>query len=205
MQNLGFETYKIYRALKFHFGSKKYNFLEYRANTVNVVEQWNKLQCTEIFNFYSKKLSLIKIKDFFIANFLENPKYFPSNYENELQIYLNWLGRVNSIKYYFEKDIKKIKKFMKINNFSFKDLIKFENGKIPVILFLVWKRIIGIESFIILDNIFSITEKSELLLSSDNRLLYDERILLLKKYKLFFTIKNIREYKIIIKKIFEEN
>lgn len=200
MKNLGFETYKIYRALKCHFNNKNYNFLMYRAKTNNVVETWNDFHCREIFALYSRKLSLKKLKDFFIANFVNNNKYFPNNYETEFDIYLDWLRRVNAIKYNFENDVKKIKKFLEIKNLSFHDLIISKNGKLPIIILLIFKKVINVESFIILDNIFMILNNCEFL-SSDVRLLYDKRILVLKKYKLFFKITNLEEYKLILYKI----
>ena len=94
VRNLVFETYKIYRALKFHFNEKNYDFKTYKACTVNMVEQWNKLPCKEIFAAYSKKLSLMKLKGFFIANFLLNPKYFPTDYNLEFDNYLKWVGNI---------------------------------------------------------------------------------------------------------------
>lgn len=201
IKNLGFETYKIYRALKFHFNTKNYDFKTYKACTAHMIESWNDLPCREIFSSYSKKLSLVKLKGFFIANFLLNLKYFPTDYNTEFDNYLKWVGNINSIKYNFEKDLKKIKNFLNQNNLSFKELIISKNGKLPIILYMVFKKIILMESFIIIDNIFMVLDNCEHI-SSDNRILYDNRILLLKKYKTFFNVNNIREYKILIKNIF---
>lgn len=201
VRNLGFETFKLYRALKFHFNEKNYDFKTYKACTSRMVEQWNSLHCKEIFVAYSKKLSLVKLKGFFIANFLLNLKYFPVDYITEFDNYLKWVGNINSIKYNFEKDLKKIKNFLDQNNLSFKELIISKNGKLPIILYMVFKKIILIESFIIIDSIFMVLNNCEHI-SSDNRLLYNSRLLMLKKYKSFFSITNIREYKILIKNVF---
>jgi hypothetical protein len=200
-KNLGYESYKIYRALKFHFNTKDYDFKRYHANTNRSVESWNECNFREIFALYSRKLSITKLKDLFLSNFIENPKYFPNNYELELDIYLEWVGRINSIKYNFEKDVKRVKKFLDLNNLSFKDIIISRDGKLPIIILLAFKKGITFESFIILDYIFNILDRCTFL-SSDTKLLYDKRLLLLKKYKVFFNIINIKEYKIIVKNVF---
>ena len=201
-KNKAFEVYRIYRGLKFHFTTKNYDFKTFHAITVNDVDQWNKSNFCEIFAFYSNKLSIVKLKDFFIANFLNDVKYFPTNFENEYNIYLKWLGKINSIKYNFEKDAMKIKNFLIQNNMQINDILRSKNGKLPIILYMVFKNIINYESFIILDNIFCILVNLDFI-SSDNKILYGNRILLLKKYKSFFIIKNIEDYKIILKKVFK--
>lgn len=201
MKNKAFEVYRIYRGLKFHFTTKKYDFKTFRAGTINDVETWNDSEFCEIFAYYSNKLSLVKIKDFFIANFLNDIKYFPTNFENEYNIYLKWLGRINSIKYNFEKDASKIKKFLIQNHMQINNILRSKDGKLPIIVYMVFKNIINYESFIILDNIFCVLVNMDFI-SSDNKILYGNRILLLKKYKSFFIIKNIEDYKTILKKVF---
>ena len=93
--------------------------------------------------------------------------------------------------------------FLNKNNLSFKELITSKNGKLPIILYMVFKKIILMESFVIIDDIFMVLNNCEHI-SSDNRILYDNRILLLRKYKTFFSITNIKDYKIMIKNIFSK-
>lgn len=202
LPNRGFEAYKIYKALKAHFNQKNYDFNKYKAQTNRVVESWNSLPCKNLFTFYGKKLNNIKLKNLFIANFLNDKNYFPVNYEQEYESYIKWLGRIESIRYGFSLDVKKIKKFIDNNNLSINNIIKERGGKLPILLHLLFKSTISIESFIILDNIFHIIDNCKNI-RSDIKMLYEHRILIIQKYKLFFNIKNIEEYKKLILEIFK--
>ncbi len=200
--NSGFEAYKIYRALKSHFNQKKYDFNKFKGNTVRVVESWNALPCRKLFTFYGKKLNSVKLKNFFISNFLNDKNYFPVDYDKEYEVYIKWLGRIESIRYGFMLDVKKVKKFIDKNNLTIDNVIKERDGKLPILLHLVFKDIISIESFIILDNIFHVINNCRNI-RSDIKLLYEHRIIVIQKYKLFFNIKNIDEYKKILLQIFK--
>lgn len=200
--NRSFDAFQIYRALKFHFTQKNYDFKSFNAKTANCVEYWNKKEFGPIFSLYANKFSQKTLRDLFIANFLENTDYFPTNLEREQEIYNKWLGRINSVRYNYKNDLTKIKKFLLLKQLKFKDLINPKNGKLPIILYMVFKKIIQLESFIILDTIFDILGRCNESISSDTRLLYDNRLLAIKKYKSFFIIKNIHEYKVFLKNEF---
>lgn len=200
--NRGFDAYKIYKSLKAHFNQKNYDFNRYRGHTNKVVESWNSLPCKNIFTFYGKKLNLVKLKNFFIANFVCDKNYFPVDYDKEYEVYIKWLGRFESMRYGFSLDVKKIKKFIDKNQLNIKDVICERDGKLPIILHLLFKDVISIESFIILDDIFHIIDNCKNT-RSDIKLLYEHRIFHVKKYKMFFNIKNIEEYKKLILDVFK--
>lgn len=200
--NSGFEAYKIYKALKAHFNQKSYDFNKYKANTKKVVESWNSLPCKNLFTYYGKKLNLVKLKNLFIANLLLDKNYFPVNFDKEYKIYIEWLGRIESIRYGFLLDVKKIKKFIDNNNLTINNIIRSNDNKLPIALHLLFKNAISIESFIILDNIFHILDNCNNI-RTDILLLYEHRIIMIKKYKLFFNIKNVEEYKKLILEVFK--
>ena len=69
-ENTGFETYKLYHALKLHFTSDSYDYFKYngksRVNYTNFSSNASKYQFAKL----SRKYNLDEMKNFLVANFI---------------------------------------------------------------------------------------------------------------------------------------
>jgi hypothetical protein len=105
-ENTGFEAYKLYMAIKLHFTSNSYDFFKYNSKTN--VTQSTFLKNKSKYQFYklARKYSLIDLRDFYVANFLEGDKWVGDmNTADGEQVYTKWQKVQQSLTYTFENDI----------------------------------------------------------------------------------------------------
>jgi hypothetical protein len=108
--NGGFAAYALYNALKLHFTTKSYDYIKYHGKTS--VTKTNFLSRKDKYHFYrlSRKYNLDDLKQFYVANFVENPKTWPGELlgESAEEIFLKWKKRIQSLTYNFDNDILKL-------------------------------------------------------------------------------------------------
>ena len=103
----GFDAYKMYIALKLHFTTKSYNFLDYKGKTRakrSTFENRND-------RYFFKKLSNRKdMQQFLVANFLTGNKWIGNlvNEEEAEKEYFKWKKRIESLSYTFTNDLDKL-------------------------------------------------------------------------------------------------
>lgn len=106
-ENTGFAAYAIYNAIHLHFTSSSYNFQKYNGKT-NVSKD-SFLKRKDKYHFYklSRKYSIEELKEFFIANFLDNSVKWVGDISGEEgeKTYLKWKKRKESLSYIFQNDI----------------------------------------------------------------------------------------------------
>ena len=90
-----YDAYKIYHALKLHFTSN-YDYMKYNGKANASVDSFLKRNDRPFFGKVARKYK-DDTKDFFISNFIVNPKGWIGNFNEEN--YLNWKKRNQSLKY----------------------------------------------------------------------------------------------------------
>ena len=118
------EAYRLYHAIKVHFNYEKYDFFErhgriYRAKALSSNQY-------SYFEKIGKKYDSDLI-DFYVSNFLEDPKvsiYQLINEEAE-SVYSEWKKRNQSFTFRFKEDISNL-----VETYTFEDLFKGDSPKI---------------------------------------------------------------------------
>lgn len=148
-----FDAYKLYLALKSHFTSKSYDYFKYRgaisANARSFEKRHDRYQFTK----------LAKQKD--LANFLTANMVYGSadtwvgdlvGNDSSVLLYKEFLKVRDSLAYVFTQDLEKL------DDDVFKN-ITVNEGQHPLLLKLVLQKEIHIETFIILNDLWSFTKK----------------------------------------------
>ena len=95
-----YEAYKIYHALKLHFNSD-YDYTKYNGKAKVTVDSYLKRKDRPFFAKVARKyLTTENTKNFFISNFIVNPKGWVGNF-NE-QNYADYRKRNQSLKYNYK-------------------------------------------------------------------------------------------------------
>ena len=109
-----YEAYKIYHALKLHFNSD-YDYTKYNGKAKVTVDSYLKRKDRPFFAKVARKyLTTENTKNFFISNFIVNPKGWVGNF-NE-QNYADYRKRNQSLKYNYKNEIAEL--FQKISVFD---------------------------------------------------------------------------------------
>ena len=127
MMNMdAFDAYKIYIALKSHFNSD-YDINKYNGKTSVSLDSFLKRSDRSFFGRVGRKYK-DDTKEFFIANFITEPKGWIGNFDDVT--YVEYQKRHQSLKYTFQNDIiKLIRKCKNIDN-----VLNVKNGQHPLLL-----------------------------------------------------------------------
>ena len=144
----GYSAFALYNALKLHFSSPSYDYFKYHGTT-NVSES-SFLNRKDKYSFYklSRKYSLEEMKNFYIANLLENDVKWIGDImgpEGE-DVYKKWQKRNESLTYQFEQDII----FLFDSSGSF---LHVDNGSHPYLLSMMMQGEVMIETVAILNDL----------------------------------------------------
>lgn len=137
------ESYRFYSAIKIHFNCEKYDFFE-RNGSIYRPKVLSKTQYNH-FEKLGKKYDS-ELIDFYVSNFLENPKisvYQLINKEAE-DVFIEWKKRNQAFTFRFKEDLVKL-----IDNYTFEDIFK---GDYPKLLTKTLQYEIMFESFVVLNH-----------------------------------------------------
>ena len=84
----GFEVYKMYLALKQHFTKEKYDYHKYRGKVRASEDAFEQRHDRYFFKKLATKYSDQEIVDYFVANFVSDPKGYIKSF-NDCAIILN--------------------------------------------------------------------------------------------------------------------
>ena len=197
----GFEVYKIYLAVKLHFTSKarSYDFHRHLGKTTARLETFTKRRDRYFFHKLSKSYNSNTIVDYFVSNFVTNTNLWVGDIIGKTgdDNYKVWSKKIESLHYYYEKDIDYIIEKMTTKDIKFNDLFLSIDGQHPPILKMFLSKKINFETVLILDDILSFTKQlnkniSEKVLWPK---LYDRMI----RYKSFLNY-NLTKYKMTLKR-----
>ena len=148
----GYGCYIKYLALKSHFQNDAYDYIKYNGSVRANEQTFQKRNDRFFFEKLAKKLkSSDDVERFFVANFVEINKIWIGDILDEAchDTYIKWKGKLESIGYKFEMDLGKIIEANQGGNFA--TSFKVTNGQHPVVLKMLLRGDINIESIILLN------------------------------------------------------
>lgn len=199
-----FEIYEKYCSLKAHFTTESYDFFKYKGKIRVRLDKFNNRKDKYFFTKLSKNISNKDIVPFFISNFIENDQEWIGNLvmNNEAEeVFTSWKKRTESLSYTFSQDMKKINDILYEKEEPFNNLFKIYNTH-PLILRLLLRKEISLESFIIMNEILEFFGELNTKLKYD--IVWAEVKKKCKKYRPFLTIDKKR-YKRMMVDIFVNN
>ena len=99
----GFEVYKMYLALKQHFTKEKYDYHKYRGKVRASEDAFEQRHDRYFFKKLATKYSQQEIVDYFVANFIFDPKGYIKSFNDD--VYRNWKVNQESFSYKFKEDV----------------------------------------------------------------------------------------------------
>ena len=193
----GFEVYKIYLAIKLHFTSKNqsYDFHKHNGRTTARLETFTKRRDKYYDHRLSKSYDNKSIVNYFLSNFVSNTNLWVGDIIGKAgdEHYKQWSKKIESLHYYYEKDIDYIIERMTTKDIKFNDLFLSIDGQHPPIIKMFLAKKINFETLIILDDILRFTKK--LNKNIKEKVLWPKLFDRMKRYKPFLSY-NIMKYKI---------
>lgn len=186
-----FEVYELYLALKNHFTQKSYNFFKYNGKTRTNIAQFEKRPDKYFFHKLAKHHDP---KGFILSNILANTSFWIGEFsqnEEANKNYLAWRKRIDSQKYLFSEQIKKLFDRMPIERW-----FKIENNEHPFLMVLYLRGDLSPETFIILTDVIGCFSYWSKELKGD--VVWDDISTLYSKYRPFLEYDK-NEYKEILK------
>lgn len=99
----GFEVYQMYLALKMHFTKDSYDFVKYRGRVSASEKSFEERRDRYFFKKLATKYEGSKILDYFVANFMDNPKGYIRSFNDGN--YERWRINQESFSYKFKQDV----------------------------------------------------------------------------------------------------
>jgi len=197
----GYEAFSLFQSLKLHFTSDSYDFFKYGGKVKTSIDAFDKRKDKYHFHKLSRRLtSREDLIDFLVANFIEDEGIWIGNLlteESEL-IYRNRQKVIQSLSYIFQNDCQKL--FKEVDNPN--EVMTCNHGNYPELLKKTLRKEIQIETLCILNQIINFLPIWSAKISDTIRWPdYKRKII---KYAAFLPKDSVK-YKLILKKVIEEN
>lgn len=148
----GFSIFRAYCAVKSHFQGT-YDISKYNINVKVTQSALDRRSDRVFFERLSKKLNLDECYRMFVSNIAANPNVL--SYElagsDSYEFYLEHCGFLDVFSVHFKSELVTVFELLNKENKTFKDL--FNCNDHPVILQLVLRNIISIETFVVLNRL----------------------------------------------------
>jgi len=195
-QNNGYDTFKMYMALKFHFGGK-YDFFKYGGKVKTTKDTFMKRKDRYSFHRLSRKYDIIEMRDYMVANFVnDNATWIGSMLESEAEEhYRNWKKTQQSLTYIFENDLITLLSSVDTPN----KLLEVTPGRYPILLSEAMGGSIKLETLLILNsimNFFGMWNKT-----IDDDIIWPNYYMKCTKYLPFLQFDQIKFKEIVIKNL----
>ena len=155
-----FDAYQMYLAIKMHFQGN-YDYHKYNGK-INASQ--DKFQTRNDKYFFQKLAKLYKEEELemlLVSNFIRSGNVWVGKlFEDEARNnYLETRGRHERIKYVFTEDVGQLKLYLDVANKPFAELFAVRNGQHPLLLQMLLKHKITLESFIIIAETMQMFDK----------------------------------------------
>ena len=149
----GFETYKLWLALKTHFTQKGYDYFKYNGTIRATYESYTrKKENVAVYDKLSTEYSDRELHDYFLANFVHGDRNGGVYGQNGLEIYMEWKVRFQSVLYLYTEQVQNlIDQLDRVEDFD--SLFLIENGNNCKLLTSFYRHYVSVETFSILNQI----------------------------------------------------
>ena len=194
-----FETYQTYLSMKSHFTNRKYDFFKYGGKSRATMASFNKRKDKYWFEKTSRKYSDQQILDFLLSNFVSanNPEnlWIGEIINSGERNYAEWMRRQQSLTYLFKEQSSEL-----LSNGNLNELFDCSKKKHPIVLKKYLGGEISLETFMILEKVFSFVKNFDKKLTDP---VWETVSLKIKKYTPFLNI-NVFPYKKILRELIND-
>ena len=194
-----FETYQTYLSMKSHFTNRKYDFFKYGGKSRATMASFNKRKDKYWFEKTSRKYSDKEVLDFLLSNFVStnNPEnlWIGEIINSGERTYAEWMKRQQSLTYLFKEQSNELLSNKKLN-----EVFDCSNNKHPIVLKKYLGGEISLETFMILEKVFSFVKDFDKKLKDP---VWETVSLKIKKYTPFINI-NVFPYKKILREMIND-
>ena len=174
----GFDSYQLYLAIKLHFNSKDYDFVQYNGKVKADLNAFMKRKDKYHFGKLSR-LYKDELQDFYVANLSQKDMWVGDLLENEAKkTYIEWKKRRQSLLYIFENEIINMLKKKNI-----REVLTVYSGQHPFLLKQYMGKNVSIETMCILDEITNYSGRWNELITET--IIYPDVWTRIQKYKTF--------------------
>ena len=193
----GYEAFCIYLGLKLHFTRDSYDYFKFNGKTKSSVRVYENRKD----RFFFDKLAKRKGKDvfgFLVSNFVARGDFWVGEaMDDEAEgIFTDWKRRMQSLTMVFSEDVGKILKEMSSSGMHFDDIFVSEEGRHPLLMRLVLREDISIETFIIMNKILGFMQQFDIDMNDD--ILWKELRTKCQNYEPFVAIKDTTKHRKIL-------
>jgi hypothetical protein len=175
----GYGAYLLFLALRTHFTSAKYDFFQMNGKLRATKESYLKRNDKAFFEKVAKLYNAEELKNFYIANFLEDRHYITDMLEEDAHgAFYELQKRQQSLSYIFKNDMDRVFEHDCKRAFSIVD------GEYPHIINLTLRQSIAFESAVILNDFIPYTDKFDKYLGDDD-IIWSRLALKVRKYRPF--------------------
>ena len=184
----GYDSYKLYLAMKLHFNSENYNFNQYnghvKADLSSFMKRKDKFHFAKLARKYKDKLI-----DFYIANLSQGDYWAGELLEREAEErYTDWRKRRQKLSHMFEQEVKQL-----LEKKTIQEVLTCTGGQHPYLLKQFLGKKISLETMCILDEITDYSKSWKKLISEN--IVYPGVHHRIDKYKSFLSYDQ-KKYKI---------
>tara|TARA_Y100001970_G_scaffold253505_1_gene328351 strand:- start:722 stop:1321 length:600 start_codon:yes stop_codon:yes gene_type:complete len=194
-----FETYQTYLSMKSHFTNRKYDFFKYGGKSRATMASFNKRKDKYWFEKTSRKYSDKEVLNFLLSNFVSanNPEnlWIGEIINSGERTYAEWMKRQQSLTYLFKEQSNELLSNKKLN-----EVFDCSNNKHPIVLKKYLGGEISLETFMILEKVFSFVKDFDKKLKDP---VWETVSLKIKKYTPFINI-NVFPYKKILREMIND-
>ena len=196
----GINAYKTYLAIRNHFNTD-YDYFKYNGKIKVSDDSFLKRRDKFWFAKLERRYSSSELVYFFVANFLDDNSSWSGSLvgsESEKK-YLEWRKHIESLKYNFKNECKKIKDEMEKKDKLFDEMFLVVEGNHPDLLRWYLGKHISLETFTIFNGILNFIKQWTLDLKED--IIYNSVRDLTLNYKPFLQVE-YKTYRNIMKDVF---
>ena len=151
----GYGAYLLFLALRTHFTNAKYDYFLMNGKLRAKRETYERRMDKGIFEKLAKEHNAKDLRDFYIANLLEDKHYIADFIDDQASdIYTNYTKRRQSLSYVCSNDLDRV-----FNQNDPRVPFATSDDRYPDIVMLFLRRSIGIETLVILDDFTGFTRK----------------------------------------------
>tara|TARA_A100001388_G_scaffold253633_1_gene216866 strand:- start:305 stop:898 length:594 start_codon:yes stop_codon:yes gene_type:complete len=174
----GFDSYQLYLAVKLHFNSKDYDFVQYngkvKADLNSFIKRKDKYHFGKLSRLYKEEL-----QDFYVANLSQKDMWVGDLLENEAKkVFIEWKKKKQKLSHMFEQEVSSL-----LEKKSIQEVLRVHNGQHPYLLKQFLGKKISIETMCILDTITNYSEAWNLMI--EETIVYPDVWTRINKYKTF--------------------
>ena len=160
----GFESYKLYLSVWQHFSScNDYNYVKYKGKLGNITGKAYENRKDKYFFEALGARNKGDLLQYYVANFAHHGSevaWIGDLHSKESEdVYIHWQKRIQSLTYIFEEDLKEVKEFLIARGLEFDRLFDVEEDEHPIIFRFVQQKMIGVETYIIMDKILGFSKR----------------------------------------------